>query len=146
MFSIGIAMQTAASELALFVIGRVFAGLGVGISSVIIPMYQAEWYASLHCILIDVCSYCASSPRWIRGAVIATYQCAITIGLLTAAIVNNATKNRDNSSAYQIPIALQFGFAVILASGMIFLPEVLILSVSLIILRAYQFTFSPLAG
>ncbi|KAF5316255.1 hypothetical protein D9619_006436 [Psilocybe cf. subviscida] len=105
-FSIGIAMQTAASELTLFVIGRVFAGLGVGISSVILPMYQAE-----------------CSPRWIRGAVIATYQFAITIGLLTAAIVNNATKNRDNSSAYQIPIALQFGFAVILAGGMMFLPE-----------------------
>lgn len=43
-FSIGIAMQTAASELTLFVVGRVFAGLGVGLVSVLVPMYQSEWF------------------------------------------------------------------------------------------------------
>ncbi|KIM44669.1 hypothetical protein M413DRAFT_34130, partial [Hebeloma cylindrosporum] len=105
-FCIGIAMQTAASGIALFVVGRVFAGLGVGLVSCLIPMYQSE-----------------CSPKWIRGAVVATYQWAITIGLLIAAIVNNGTKNRDNASAYQIPIALQFVWALILAGGMFFLPE-----------------------
>ena len=65
-----------------------------------------------------------SSPKWIRGAVVATYQWAITIGLLVSAIVNNGTKNKDNASAYRIPIALQFVWAVILAGGMFFLPEV----------------------
>jgi hypothetical protein len=55
---------------------------------------------------------------------VATYQWAITIGLLIAAIVNNGTKNKDNASAYQIPIALQFVWALILAGGMFFLPEV----------------------
>ena len=69
---------------------------------------------------------CTSSPKWIRGAVVATYQWAITIGLLVAAIVNNGTKNRDNASSYQIPIALQFVWALILAGGMFFLPEVAI--------------------
>lgn len=56
----------------------------------------------------------------------ATYQWAITIGLLLAAIVNNGTKNKDNASSYQIPIALQFVWALILAGGMFFLPEVVI--------------------
>jgi len=57
---------------------------------------------------------------------VATYQWAITIGLLLAAIVNNGTKNKDNASSYQIPIALQFVWALILAGGMFFLPEVVI--------------------
>lgn len=42
-FSIGVAMQTASTALPLFVVGRVFAGLGVGLVSTIIPMYQSEW-------------------------------------------------------------------------------------------------------
>jgi MFS transporter, SP family, sugar:H+ symporter len=42
-FSIGVAMQTAATQIALFVVGRVFAGLGVGLISTLVPMYQSEW-------------------------------------------------------------------------------------------------------
>ncbi|KAI0065599.1 MFS monosaccharide transporter [Artomyces pyxidatus] len=105
-FSIGIAMQTAATAIPLFVVGRVFAGLGVGLVSTLIPMYQSE-----------------CSPKWIRGAVVSAYQWAITIGLLLAAVINNATKNRPNHSSYQIPIAVQFIWAFILALGMFFLPE-----------------------
>jgi MFS transporter, SP family, sugar:H+ symporter len=58
------------------------------------------------------------------GAIVACYQWAITIGLLLAAIVNNATKNRPNHSSYRIPIAIQFVWASILTTGMIFLTEV----------------------
>ncbi|PVF97964.1 putative monosaccharide transporter [Serendipita vermifera] len=105
-FSAGVAMQTAATAVPLFVAGRVFAGLGVGQVSCLIPMYQAE-----------------SSPKWIRGAVVSCYQWAITIGLFLASIVNEATKDRDDASSYRIPIALQFVWAGILAFGMFFLPE-----------------------
>lgn len=56
------------------------------------------------------------------------YQWAITIGLLLAAVVNNATQSRNNHSAYQIPIAIQFIWAAVLASGMLFLPEVSVTS------------------
>jgi SP family sugar:H+ symporter-like MFS transporter len=105
-FSIGVAMQTASTAIPLFVAGRVFAGLGVGLVSCIIPMYQSE-----------------CSPKWIRGAVVSTYQWAITIGLLISAVVNNATQNRDDASAYRLPIALQFIWAAVLAGGMAFAPE-----------------------
>ncbi|KAF4570079.1 hypothetical protein EYR40_009065 [Pleurotus pulmonarius] len=105
-FSVGVAMQTAATAIPLFVVGRVFAGLGVGLVSCLIPMYQSE-----------------CSPKWIRGAVVSMYQWAITIGLLLASVINNATQFRDNHSAYQIPIAIQFVWALILASGMSYLPE-----------------------
>jgi len=105
-FDLGVALQVGATHLPTFVVGRVFAGLGVGLVSCLVPMYQSE---------------CA--PKWIRGAVVCGYQWAITIGLLLASIVNNATQNRQNHSAWRIPIAIQFIWAFILASGMLALPE-----------------------
>ncbi|KAJ1306737.1 hypothetical protein OPQ81_007725 [Rhizoctonia solani] len=105
-FSVGVALQTATLNMDVFVVGRVFAGLGVGMMSTLVPMYQSE---------------CA--PKWIRGAVVSCYQWAITIGLLVAAIANNGTKHRPDHSAWRIPIALQFIWAGILALGMSFLPE-----------------------
>jgi len=106
-FSIGVALQTAATALPLFNVGRVFAGLGVGLVSTLVPMYQSE-----------------CSPKWIRGAVVGCYQWAITIGILFSNIFNNATKDRPNHSSYRIPIAIQFIWAAVLAGGMAFLPEV----------------------
>ena len=58
-----------------------------------------------------------TSPKWIRGTVVGAYQLAITIGLLLAAIVNNSTKNRNDTGSYRIPIALQFLWALILVFG-----------------------------
>ena len=48
-FWAGVAMQTAALALPLFVVGRFFAGFSVGMVSMLIPMYQSE-----------------CSPKWIR--------------------------------------------------------------------------------
>ncbi len=69
-------------------------------------------------------SYPRSSPKWIRGAVVSCYQFAITIGLLLASIVDNATKGRGGNTCWRIPISIQFVWAAILCFGMIFLPEV----------------------
>ena len=65
----------------------------------------------------------SSSPKKYRGAIIATYQWAITIGLLLAAIVTNSTRNRPAASSYLIPIALQFVWGLVLGVGTYFLPE-----------------------
>ncbi|KAL7280854.1 MFS monosaccharide transporter [Trametes coccinea BRFM310] len=105
-FSLGIALQTGASNWATFIVGRFFAGFGVGLVSTLIPMYQSE-----------------CSPKWIRGAVVSGYQWAITIGLLLASVINNATKNRQNHSAWRIPISIQFIWAFVLFVGMFWLPE-----------------------
>jgi sugar porter (SP) family MFS transporter len=105
-FSLGVIFQTAATVLPLFIVGRVVAGLGVGIISCIVPMYQSE---------------CA--PKWIRGAIVSAYQWFITIGLLIAAIVNNGTKNMNSYSSYRIPVGIQLVWAAILAIGMFILPE-----------------------
>lgn len=104
-FCVGVGLQLT-TGIAVFVVGRVLAGLGVGMVSCLVPMYQSE-----------------CSPKWIRGAVVSCYQWAITIGLLLAAVVNNSTKDRPNSSSWRIPIAIQFAWAAVLAGGMSVLPE-----------------------
>ncbi|GAA5837734.1 hypothetical protein JCM3766R1_000568 [Sporobolomyces carnicolor] len=106
LFAIGVGMQTGGTTLPVFVVGRVFAGLGVGGTSCIVPMYQSE---------------CA--PRHIRGMIVGAYQWMITIGLLIAAVVVNATKDRNDLGSYAIPIGIQFAWAIILAAGLAFLPE-----------------------
>lgn len=58
-----------------------------------------------------------TAPKWIRGVIVGSYQLAITIGLLLAAIVNNATQNRQDTGSYRIPIAIQFLWAIILVVG-----------------------------
>ena len=57
------------------------------------------------------------------GAVVSGYQWAITIGLLIAAVINNATKDKASHAAWRLPIAIQFIWGFILAVGMILLPE-----------------------
>ena len=105
-FIFGVILQTAATAIPLFVTGRFFAGLGVGLISALVPLYQSE-----------------SLPKWIRGAVVGSYQFAITVGLFIAAIVDYATQDRRDTGSYRIPIAVQFAWALIMITGMLFLPE-----------------------
>lgn len=64
-----------------------------------------------------------TAPKWIRGLIVGSYQWAITIGLLLAAVVNNATSSRNDSGSYRIPIAIQLLWSLILFGGMALLPE-----------------------
>ena len=105
-FNLGVILQTASTSQPLFIAGRFFAGYGVGLVSALIPMYQSE-----------------TAPKWIRGTIVGAYQLAITIGLFLAAIVNNATKDRNDSGSYRIPVAIQFLWSLILVIGLLFLPE-----------------------
>lgn len=105
-FTLGVILQCAATAIPMLVAGRFFAGLGVGLLSATIPLYQSE-----------------TAPKWIRGTIVGCYQWAITIGLLIAAIVLNSTKNRNDTGSYRIPIGVQFAFSIIMVGGMLILPE-----------------------
>lgn len=85
---------------------RLVAGLGVGVISVLVPIYQAEM-----------------APKWIRGTLVCFYQLSITVGLLTASIVNFVTSKLAGAAAYRIPLGLQFTWAVVLSLGLFILPE-----------------------
>jgi sugar porter (SP) family MFS transporter len=108
-YAIGVVIQMitgAGDPLAAIVAGRLIAGFGVGFESAIVILYMSE-----------IC------PRKVRGALVAGYQFCITIGILLAAVVVYATKDRTDTGAYRIPIAIQFLWAIILGGGLMFLPD-----------------------
>jgi SP family sugar:H+ symporter-like MFS transporter len=87
--------------------GRFVAGLGVGNLSVGVPMFQSE-----------------CSPREIRGAVVASYQLMITIGILISNIVNFGVRNiEEQAASWRIVIGLGIAFSVPLGLGILFVPE-----------------------
>lgn len=54
-----------------------------------------------------------SAPREIRGAVVASYQLMITIGILVANIINYGVREIQTTSAsWRIVIGLGIGFSV----------------------------------
>ncbi|KFY27005.1 hypothetical protein V493_03744 [Pseudogymnoascus sp. VKM F-4281 (FW-2241)] len=105
-FSVGVILQTASTTFALLAVGRIIAGFGVGFVSAIIVLYMSE-----------------IAPKKIRGTIVAGYQFCVTLGLMVAACVDYATENRMDSGSYRIPIAIQFLPALVLATGLFFLPE-----------------------
>jgi sugar porter (SP) family MFS transporter len=93
-------------ELGAIVAGRLIAGIGVGFESAIVILYMSE-----------IC------PRKVRGALVAGYQFCITIGIMLASCVVYATEGRTDTGSYRIPIAIQFAWALILAGGLLCLPD-----------------------
>ncbi|RMD40174.1 hypothetical protein DV735_g4958, partial [Chaetothyriales sp. CBS 134920] len=89
-------------------IGRFVAGFGVGGLSLMVPMYQAE-----------------AAPPWIRGAMIATYQLFVTLGIFLAACFNYGTyeHQRGNSGSWRIVLGLGWVWTLFLGIGILFFPE-----------------------
>jgi MFS family permease len=105
-FSVGAIFETASTSVAVMCVGRVICGFGVGFISAIIILYVSE-----------------IAPKKVRGAMVSGYQFCITIGILLANCVVYATQNRLDTGSYRIPIAVQFLWAIILGTGLFFLPE-----------------------
>lgn len=105
-FMVGNSLQVAATSMTLLVIGRVISGISIGLISAVVPLYQGE-----------------AALKSVRGAIISTYQWAITWGLLVASAVSQGTRSRPNASSYRIPIGLQYIWSFVLGLGIIFLPE-----------------------
>ncbi|KAK4163777.1 putative Low-affinity glucose transporter [Cladorrhinum sp. PSN259] len=107
-FIIGNVIQiTAMDHWVHMMMGRFVAGLGVGNLSVGVPMFQSE-----------------CSPREIRGAVVASYQLMITIGILIANIVNYAVRTiEDEPASWRIVIGLGIAFSIPLGLGILLVPE-----------------------
>lgn len=55
--------------------------------------------------------------------IVGIYQFSLVLGLFIAVLVDNATKSRDDSGSYRIPIAVQFAWSLIITFGILFLPE-----------------------
>jgi len=108
MFIIGNIIQiTAMTSWVHLMMGRFIAGLGVGNLSVGVPMFQSE-----------------CCPREIRGAVVASYQLLITIGILVSNAINLGVRNfQDSDASWRIVIGLGIAFSLPLGIGILFSPE-----------------------
>src|ERR1700712_1416935 len=98
----------------MLVVGRVIAGVVVGIASSICPVYQAE-----------------IAPKEIRGRVVSLQQWAITWGILIQYFIQygawwiggGPTDPNKPTAAFRIPWGIQIFPAVILFWGMFLLPR-----------------------
>ena len=107
-------IQCASVNVGMLVVGRVIAGLCVGIASSICPVYQAE-----------------IAPKEIRGRVVSLQQWAITWGILIQYFIQYGASNvgggpndpNQSTAAFRIPWGIQIVPAVILFFGMFFLPK-----------------------
>lgn len=107
-FIVGNVIQiTAMNSWVHMMMGRFVAGLGVGNLSVGVPMFQSE-----------------CCPREIRGAVVASYQLMITIGILVSNAINMGVRSiQATSASWRIVIGLGIAFSLPLGVGILFLPE-----------------------
>jgi len=88
-------------------IGRMVAGLGVGSLSIAVPLYMSE-----------------TSPKEIRGTIVASYQFLITIGILVANLINYGTRTiEDSDASWRIVIGIGIFFSLPLGIGIMFAPE-----------------------
>lgn len=111
---LGSILQCASVNVGMMVVGRVVAGICVGIASSICPVYQAE-----------------IAPKEIRGRVVSLQQWAITWGILIQYFIQYGASNvgggpnnpSQPTSAFRIPWGIQIIPAVILFFGMYLLPK-----------------------
>ncbi|KAL0934087.1 MFS glucose [Colletotrichum truncatum] len=110
---LGAILQCASQNVAMLCVGRVIAGMCVGIASSIVPVYQSE-----------------IAPKEIRGRVVSLQQWAITWGILIQYFIQYGAAqgwggpNDPNqaTAAFRIPWGVQIVPAVVLLIGLFFCP------------------------
>lgn len=108
-FNIGAAIQLIPRRgLGPFYAGRVISGIGVGLATVIIPMYSAEM-----------------APKRIRGSLGSMFQFFFTLGVMTSYWVDYAVAQHmaPSTRQWQIPVGLQLVPGGLLALGMLYPKE-----------------------
>lgn len=103
---IGCILQCASQNRGMLVVGRIIAGLCVGLASAIVPVYQSE-----------------ITPPAIRGRLVSVQQWSITWGILLQYFVEFGCSYIDGNASFRIPWGLQMIPAILLSAGMTVFPE-----------------------
>lgn len=85
---------------------RVLNYIFIGMEMSVIPVFQAE-----------------ITPARARGLVVGAFQLSLAVGGLIIHIITNSTSDRENSSAWRIPVGLFFIFPAIVGTLINFVPE-----------------------
>eukprot|EP00040_Diaphanoeca_grandis_P010416 m.53297 g.53297 ORF g.53297 m.53297 type:complete len:535 (+) comp21739_c0_seq2:252-1856(+) len=102
--TVGGAVQAGATGLGMMYAGRIITGIGIGILSSTVPLYNAE-----------------VAPKRIRGMLVSLQQLAITFGIMVAFLVNLGVEH--TRASWRFPMWLQCIASGILVVGSPFLPE-----------------------
>lgn len=104
-FLIGSILQTAAVDYAMLVVARLIGGIGIGMLSMVAPLYISE-----------------ISPPEIRGALLVLEELSIVSGIVIAFWITYGTQYMAGEWAWRLPFLLQMIPGVVLGVGMLFLP------------------------
>ncbi|CAN6453353.1 unnamed protein product [Victoria cruziana] len=105
-FLVGAAVNGAAKDVAMLIVGRILLGVGVGFANQSVPVYLSEM-----------------APAKLRGALNIGFQLFITIGILAANLVNYGTNKIKGGWGWRVSLALAAVPAVIMTVGALFLPD-----------------------
>lgn len=104
---VGTVLQTTASTVAHLIVGRIVTGLGNGINTSCVPMYQAE-----------------TSSAKSRGRLVSLEGWFITIGIVISYWITYGTSTQTNPALqFRTPIVLQAAFAIVTLICLLKLPE-----------------------
>lgn len=103
LFCLGTILAALSTDINMLITGRLLMGFAVGLSAMVVPMYLSE-----------------VAPPDIRGSVIFLYQMAITVGLLSAFVINFIFHTHEN---WRAMFAVGLVPSVLLGVGMFVLPE-----------------------
>ncbi|KAJ1919845.1 hypothetical protein H4219_001754 [Mycoemilia scoparia] len=104
-FIIGSALQTGAVNEAMMIVSRIIGGIGVGILSNIVPLFQSEL-----------------APPEIRGRLICLQQIAITGGIMVAFWIGYGCSKIKTTASFRIPLGVQIIPALVLMAAIMFMP------------------------
>ncbi|KAJ4223429.1 hypothetical protein NW759_006063 [Fusarium solani] len=104
-FMIGSALQTAALNFDMLVAGRFIGGVGIGMLSMVVPLYIGE-----------------ISPPEIRGSLLVFESLFVVLGIVIAFWITYSTKDMSSHWSWQLPFLIQIFPGIILGFGAIFLP------------------------
>ncbi|KAK9242433.1 general substrate transporter [Lipomyces tetrasporus] len=106
LWCIGSCLQSASSGVLMLVIGRAVAGLCIGLTSTVVPIYQSE-----------------IAPRKIRGRVVQIQNWALGWGLVIQYFIQYGCSHIDSTAAFRVPWAIQTIPAIILFVSLFKLPH-----------------------
>ncbi|WPA97794.1 uncharacterized protein RHO25_002405 [Cercospora beticola] len=104
-FIIGSSIQTAAVSYDMLVVARFVGGTGVGMFSMVTPLYISE-----------------ISPAEVRGSLLVCEEVSIVVGVVIAFWTTYGTYHMDNEWAWRLPFLLQMVPAIMVGIGICFLP------------------------
>lgn len=104
-FTVGSILQTASVDYAMLTTGRFIGGIGIGMLSMVAPLYISE-----------------ISPPEIRGTLLVLEELSIVTGIVVAFWITYGTRYIPSEWAWRLPFLLQLVPGLILGMGILSLP------------------------